>query len=364
MTPPRICFFQAYNRTYGRSEALLAGLRENGFPVVTAQVNRPSAWRYPLAVLRFLRRVRGTDVVVANFRCYEIFPLLRLLTRRPILYDAHLSVWQAVCEERQWFPPDSLRGRLLLFFDRFNCRLADHVLTDTQAHRDFFVETLRVPPEKITAVYISCEDELFQPRPAAPRSGPATVFWAGTGIPHQGLDVIYEAFRELERRGVDAVLRLAGWSRIVEGIARRAERDGARNIIFLRNIPRRDVVAETAASDITLGGPFLAIPKTDNVIAGKVFEMIAMGKPVIVGDGRAARELFVDGENAVLCRMGSAAALADAVARLAANPALRERIGAGGLALYRERLRPVVNVRPLLPVLADLARKGRPAAGR
>lgn len=364
MNPPRICFFQAYNRTYGRSEALRIGLEENGVPVVTSQVNRPSATRYPLAILRFLRQARGTDVVIANFRCYEIFPLLRLLTRKPILYDAHLSVWQAVCEERQWFPPDSLRGRLLLFFDRFNCRLADHVLTDTQAHRDFFIETLRVPPEKITAVYISCEDELFQPRASTAKSGPATVFWAGTGIPHQGLDVIYEAFRELERRGVAATLRLAGWSRIVEGIERRARQDGVSNIVFLRNIPRRDVVEETAAADITLGGPFLAIPKTRNVIAGKVFEMIAMGKPVIIGDSPAARELFVDGESAVLCRMGSPEALADSIAKLAADPAFRERIGASGLALYRQRLRPVVNVRPLLPVLADLARKGRPGTTR
>lgn len=359
MTPPTVCFFQAYNRTYGRSEALLDGLRENGFPVVTSQVNRPGLARYPLAILRFLRRVRGTDVVIANFRCYEIFPLLRLLTRKPILYDAHLCVWQAVCEERKWFPPDSLRGRLLLFFDRFNCRLADHVLTDTQAHRDFFIETLRVPPEKITAIYISCEDELFQPQPSPPKSGQATVFWAGTGIPHQGLDVIYEAFRELERRGVDVVLRLAGWSRIVEGIAQRAQQDGLRNIVFLRNIPRRDVVEETAAADITLGGPFLAIPKTENVIAGKVFEMIAMGKPVIIGDSPAARELFVDGENAVLCRMSSPEALADAIAKLAADPALRERIGASGYDLYDRRLRPGINVRPLLPVLADLARKGQ-----
>lgn len=361
MTPPAVCFFQVYNRTYGRSEALLIGLRENGFPVVAAQVNRPGLARYPLAILRFLRRVRSTDVVIANFRCYEIFPLLRLLTRKPILYDAHLSVWQAVCEERKWFPPDSLRGRLLLFFDRFNCRLADHVLTDTQAHREFFIETLRVPPEKITAVYISCEDELFQPQPSQARPGPAatgsTVFWAGTGIPHQGLDVIYEAFRELERRGVDVILRLAGWSRIVEGIARRAQQDGLRNIIFLRNIPRRGVVKETAAADITLGGPFLAIPKTDNVIAGKVFEMIAMGKPVIIGDSPAARELFVDGDNAVLCRMGSPEALADAIAKLAADPALRERIGAGGYNLYDRRLRPGINVGPLLPVLTKLARR-------
>lgn len=355
---PTVCFFQAYNRDYIRTETLLDGLRENGVPVVLCQVNRKGPLRYPLALWKLLRGLGRCDLVLANFRSFELLWLLRLLTRKPILYDAHISFWQSACEERGWFRPDSLPGRLLFFLDRWNCRLSDHVLLDTETHRDYFARTFGVPPEKITSVYISCEDRLFFPRPAPRPAGPLkTVFWSGSGIPLQGLDVIYEAFKELQGRGADVTLRLAGSSRILDRLRRTAEAEGVRNVVFLGGIPRRQVIGEIAAADIGLGGHYSTVPKASQVIAGKVYELIAMRKPVVIGDSPATRELFVDGESALMCRMGSPAALADAVERLAADPALAERLAANAHALYQSRLRPRIDVLPLLPVLERLAKR-------
>ena len=355
---PTVCFFQAYNRDYIRTETLLDGLRENGVPVVLCQVNGRGPLRYPLALWKLLRGIGRCDLVLANFRSFELLWLLRLLTRKPILYDAHISFWQSACEERGWFRPDSLPGRLLFFLDRWNCRLSDQVLLDTETHRDYFVRTFGVPPEKITSVYISCEDRLFFPRPAPPPSGPGkTVFWSGSGIPLQGLDVVYEAFKELQGRGVGVTLRIAGSSRIIDRLRRTAEAEGVRNVVFLGGIPRRQVIEEIAAADIGLGGHYSTVPKASQVIAGKVYELIAMRKPVVIGDSPATRELFVDGENALMCRMGSPAALADAVERLAADSVLAERLAANAHALYDSRLRPKVDVAPLLPVLERLAKR-------
>jgi glycosyltransferase involved in cell wall biosynthesis len=168
--------------------------------------------------------------------------------------------------------------------------------------------------------------------------------------------VIYEAFRLLQEQGVPVVLRLAGASRIIERTRRRAEAEGVRNIRFLGSIPRRQVIEEIAAADIGLGGHYSTVPKAKQVIAGKVYELIAMRRPVIVGDSPATRELFVDGENALLCQMGSPESLAAAVTRLAADPALGERLAANGYELYRSRLRPEVVVAPLLRVLSHLTR--------
>jgi glycosyltransferase involved in cell wall biosynthesis len=354
---PAVCFFQAYNRDYIRTETLLDGLRANKVPVVECKVNRPGPWRYPLALARFLRTVGRCDVVLANFRSFELLWLLRLLTRKPIVHDAHISFWQSACEERGWFRPESLPGRLLFVLDRWNGRLADRVLIDTETHRDYFIRTFGLPPEKITSVYISCEERLFQPRPAPPQSGPEiTVFWSGSGIPLQGLDVVYEAFRLLQKQGAPAVLRLAGTSRIIERLRRRASAEGVRNIRFLGAVPRRQVIEEIAAAGIGLGGHYSTVPKACQVIAGKAYELIAMRRPVIVGDSPATRELFVDGENALLCQMGSAESLAAAVTRLAADPSLAERLAVNGYELYRSRLRPEVVVAPLLQVLAELPR--------
>lgn len=356
---PAVCFYQAYDRDYPRAEALWEGLAAHGVPLVDARANRRNPLRrYPLGLWRFLRGVRRSDVVLANFRSFEQLWLLAVLTRKPIVYDAHISFWQSACEERGWFGPRSPFGRLLFFLDRWNCRRADRVLIDTEAHRDYFVYTFGVPREKLTVVYVSCESRLGPPSPLRRRAPgePARLFWVGSGIPLQGLDVLYDALLELARRGVPVTTRLVvGDRRPRERLAARAAADGLA-LTVLGPQPRARVGEEIAAADIGLGGHYSTIPKAKNVIAGKVFELLAMGRPAVVGASPATRELLVDGESAVFCEMGSAASLADAVERLVADPELAERVARGGQELFQARLRPEVAVQPLLAVLARLDR--------
>jgi len=65
-----------------------------------------------------------------------------------------------------------------------------------------------------------------------------------------------------------------------------------------------------------------------------------MAKPVITGDSPAAREALVDGENALLCEMGNAQALAQAILLLKRDRALREKIAQAGYASFLQRFSP------------------------
>ncbi|NUT57022.1 MAG: glycosyltransferase, partial [Thermoleophilia bacterium] len=76
--------------------------------------------------------------------------------------------------------------------------------------------------------------------------------------------------------------------------------------------------------------------KAGRVIPNKAFQALACGTPLVTADTPAARELLVDGESALLVPPGDAGALAAAVRRLAGDAELAGRIGAGGLAAYRE----------------------------
>jgi glycosyltransferase involved in cell wall biosynthesis len=100
----------------------------------------------------------------------------------------------------------------------------------------------------------------------------------------------------------------------------------------------RDKIGE---ADVCLG-IFGTSDKAKRVIPGKAFLALAMGKPLITGDSPAARELFEDGKNAILCEMGSAGALADAICRLRKDAVLRRRIGEEGRQLFQKQCRPAV----------------------
>jgi len=58
-----------------------------------------------------------------------------------------------------------------------------------------------------------------------------------------------------------------------------------------------------------------------------LMEAAAMGRPAVGTDVRGTREVITDGETGYLVPSRDASALAEAISRLAAEPALRRRMG-------------------------------------
>jgi glycosyltransferase involved in cell wall biosynthesis len=66
-------------------------------------------------------------------------------------------------------------------------------------------------------------------------------------------------------------------------------------------------------------------------------EAAAAGRPIVATDVAGCREVVRDGEEGLLAPLGDSAATARALTRLAANPALRARMGAAANARFRQR---------------------------
>ena len=87
---------------------------------------------------------------------------------------------------------------------------------------------------------------------------------------------------------------------------------------------REDIAALMAAADIfVLPSQFEGLPMS-------VIEAMLCGLPVVASDIRGPQEQVVEGETGLLVPMGDAGALRDAIARLAADPDLRRRMGEAG----------------------------------
>ena len=344
----KVCFFQAYYTNYIRSQTLYEGLSKHNLEILPCIVNEKSWKRYFKAILCFIKQMKRSDVVITNFRCWEILPILRLLTKKPIFYDAHISIWQSLCEERQKCKLDSMLGKLLFWMDAFNCRISDRILIDTKAHADYFSTTFSIPRNKFLPIYISCESSLFNPIEST-RNASSTetrLFWAGSGIPLQGLEVIVEAMKLVSDLQVHLVV--AGSSPILDKVKQKSIDEHMDNISFLGRIPREQVAMEISNSDICLGGHYSKINKAKNVIAGKLFEMIAMKKPVIAGDSKAVRELFTHKKELFLCEMGSPTSLAQAISELHRSPELRKALAESAYDIYHNKLLPEQLVVPLV----------------
>ncbi|HCC48844.1 MAG TPA: glycosyl transferase family 1 [Elusimicrobia bacterium] len=354
----KVCYWGTYDRAYPRNITVIAGLRKAGVDVVELheplwastrdKLARASAgWFAPGLLLRWLaiyarlglRLLREKDVdclLVGYSGHFDMFPawLLGKLKGVPVIFDAFLSLYEAFVFDRPAIKKGSLKARLLWLVDKYSCALADLVLLDTGDHIKYFCEEFGLRAEKFRRSFIGASEDRFYPRPAPAEKGPYTVLHFGRYIPLHGLKYIVRAAKELEADGVH--FKFIGAGEELESTLALAKELGLKNSEFTEFMPPDELVNHIAAADVCLG-IFGDTEKARRVIPNKVFEAMAMRRPVVTGGSPAADELLTDGQDCLLCGMASAPALAAAVRRLKADPALAEKIAAGGQELFSKR---------------------------
>jgi glycosyltransferase involved in cell wall biosynthesis len=102
-------------------------------------------------------------------------------------------------------------------------------------------------------------------------------------------------------------------------------------VISLGLLPHDAVLA--AWSRCAIGVVPSIWPEPFGIVA---IEAMAAGVPIVVSRIGGLPEIVIDGESGILAEPGDAAGLADALDRLAADPELRARLGAGARARVRE----------------------------
>lgn len=303
----KVLYVSAYIPNYVRTETILDILHRNRIKVELVLTGN-KRFKYLRAIYETIFKLRKCDIIFLAFRSHEILPLFRLLTKKPIIFDAFVSVYDTLCFDRKIFSPIFTFGKILKWYDAYLCRIADLVLVDTRAHCEYFKKEFGA--KKVSYLYLECNKKLFQPINVEKKKNKFIVFWYGNCWPLQGVEVILKA-AEILKDEPDIIFRLAGPVRKkFSNLVRNLE---TQNIEFIDYIPYERLPYEIAGADICLGGHFSGLPKASRVIAGKTFQFIACGKKTILGDNPANRELFDETENIYFVKMDSAQDLAEKI---------------------------------------------------
>ncbi len=116
-----------------------------------------------------------------------------------------------------------------------------------------------------------------------------------------------------------------------------AEKLDVRNVEFIdRFLSEKELSVHVAAADVCLG-IFGNTEKAKSVIPCKVYNCLAMRKPIITADTPAMAELLKDGESAALCQPANAHALAEKIMLLRNDKDLRKSIAQKGYEVYANR---------------------------
>jgi glycosyltransferase involved in cell wall biosynthesis len=328
----RVLFLSGRETTYPRNDVLLRAFRRFGeVDVVSTSTQKATLRRSLILPLRAARKLRSGDfdLVFVGFYGHLMMLPVSWLARPPILFDAFISTYDTLAGDRRRVSPGSLAGRLAFQMDRAACRRADHVLIDTPQQREFFIRNFRIPDSAISALPVGCNEEIF--RPLRVREKP-TVLYYSSYQPLHGVETVIQAADRLY--DTELTFRLIGAGQTYPAARDLAAQLRLKHVEFLDPVALEALPPEIASSAICLGGHFGESEKAGRVIPGKIYQLLAMGRPVIAADTPANRSLLVHGESAYLVPPGDPAALADAIRKLDNDPATRQHIAQGGRKAY------------------------------
>jgi glycosyltransferase involved in cell wall biosynthesis len=233
-----------------------------------------------------------------------------------------------------------LRARTFKLVETLLARWTDALVAVSPQVRDDLVALGVAPREKFVVVRLGIElDERVAARNGTRADARRllgipperfVVGWIGrmTGVKRTG-DVLL-ALKALREQGVDASLCLIGGGPDREALEEQAHALGlARNYVSLGY--QEDVAQWYAALDA------LVLTSGNEGTPVSAIEALAAGRPVVATSVGGVPDVVRDGEDGFLVGLGDVDGLAERLARLAADPELRERMGAAGRARVLNR---------------------------
>jgi glycosyltransferase involved in cell wall biosynthesis len=231
-----------------------------------------------------------------------------------------------------WQFPGRSAWRQGLF--RLGARLASVFVVLAEPWRDYFARF--ADPERLDVVPNVTTGAAFATPPRPAREA-VTLLFVGRVGPLKGLDLLFAALERLRAAhpGLTAVCVGAGETDA-------AWRDAAAHPLVRAGVVRlTGSLAEERIEEFRRADIFV-LPSRTEVFPVTLLEAMAAGLPVVATDVGAVRWILADGECGLVVPPGDAAALAEAIGRLAGDAALRAALGERGRRRQQERFEAAV----------------------
>lgn len=354
--PLRVCYFGTYRAGYTRNQIILKGLQAQpdvavhvchaalwqGIEDRVAQASggwrRPAFWRRVVGAYRQLirahRQTPEYDVMLIGYPGQFDAYLGRWLAHgrgRPVALDILMSL-HLVAEERGLTAAHPNTGRLIFRLEQGGLRRPDLLIAENPEYGSYIADKYRLPAERFRYVPHGADETVFHPRPLRPPDDHFRVTYHGGYLPSHGMDAILGA-AALLRDEADVCFHFYGSGPEKERIVRQAGEWALANVMFHGFVSQDELLDSLAQAHVCLG-VFGTTRQAQFTVQNKVWEGLAMGRPVISGDSPTIRAALADRDEVYLIERDNPAALATGLRELRADPALREHIAAAGHGRY------------------------------
>ena len=320
-------FFELFRRLVRRGHRVT--LMTSGFPGAAPRAAidgievRRYGGRYSFALhgraaVRRALREADYDVLVEDINKLPLYT--PTLTRLPICVIVPHLFGTTAFREASW-PLATIVWLAELPIPAVYRRAAFHAISEST--RDDLVHR-GIVRERIRVIYPGVDTDDLTPDPAVRRAAEPTFLYVGRLKRYKGVGTAVRAVAWARERGCAVRLDIAGEGddreRLAGLVRRLGWHDAVRQLGFVPEGEKRQLLRRAWA---------VVLPSAKEGWGISNVEAAACGTPAVASDRPGLRDSVRDGETGLLVPYGDAAALAVALMRLAREPELVERLGAG-----------------------------------
>lgn len=330
-----------------------------GTTLLTVSKRRPLPVRLAKFTWVLWRAARKADVVYVQNAVAAGLPaaIVRLLTRKPVVLKfVGDEAWERATQLRQTTkqleeflaaPEGGLYIRTLMRLQGWVLRHVDTVMTPSSYLRETIVRTYRIPVGKTLVNYNAAEKTEVIPFDA--KVVPHQIAATARLVEWKGIDGILRAVATLRKEFPDVRLVIAGDGPEEHDLRNLAQAlDLAKHVNFLGRVSRAETWHIRKSSEVyVLNSTYEGLPHT-------ALTSFAAEIPMVATDIPGTNEAVYDGTSGLLVPAGDDGALAEAIARLFRDSALRAQLVEGGKKILAEKFSWDAHLRTLLATLQSL----------
>lgn len=281
---------------------------------------------------------KNYDVLFVPFPAFfDIFLafIIAKIKRKTLVSDFFVSKNITYIDDFQLASKKSFKAFYLKSIDRLAAFFGGKLIADTKAHALLFEKKLKISKNRFFCSPVGSMADDIKKSEVKNDNGKFNVFFYGSYLPLHGIQYIIGAAKRLNKNN-DIYFTLIGNGYLLPKMVHYAKKLKVKNIKFVdRFVSFRELVLEMQKADLCLG-IFGASDKAKAVIPNKVYDALALAKPLITLKSFVYNEVgLIHGKHLWFCEAASAKSLAEAILKLKSDEKLRTEIAQNGFQRHK-----------------------------
>lgn len=328
----RVCYMGISSPEFSRNRVYIGALKEQGVQVLECFTQSGGLVKFASLFEKHWSMRNGYDLLVVAYPGHTIVWFARLLSRKPIVFDALCTSWEAETFSHE---ATIFRQMRMKFIDWLAVLCATMVLVESEAQKIFFVNRFGGDPEKYQVVYTGVDESIFK-FDKTPKLSRFTIVFRGRLTYESGVEYVVRVAKIL--KGENVSFRIIGYGYKLLAVDQLIKELGLKNIEVISEQLSFDELKKKMAECHVSIGQLSDNERLKRTIPHKAFESMALGLPYITARAEGISEILKDGESCVMIPAEDTKALAEAIVFLRDNPEYAESLQKRAADIFEDKL--------------------------